>query len=132
MVDHVFAFAILSAHPSLLLKVISHLINHSKMSIGANARADEFDGKLLMITWLRSAAIDTQREAKSTVKDEANYVREVHSEAAKILDGVSRRRLCQSHPLSPATVSERASALDNRRESQRSRAYDNRNYVSGA
>jgi hypothetical protein len=51
---------------------------------------------------------------------------------AKILDGVRRGGYVESDQLSPATISECASRFDNRRVNQRSRAYDNRNYVSGA
>jgi hypothetical protein len=44
-----------------------------------------------MINYLRSAAIDTHSEAKTTVKGEANCVSSrSSSELAQILDGVRR------------------------------------------
>ena len=54
------------------------------------------------------------------------------SELAKILDGIRRGGKHYPHELSPETISAHASTLDTRKENQRSRAYDNRNYVSGA
>jgi hypothetical protein len=117
----------------LILYCSSHALLHSIQG-SKSAAADSVGIRMQNGEWLRARSLMMLLTgAKNAVKDEATGVSfGQFIGACEDPCRHSSRRLSQSHQVLPATTSERASTFDNRRENKRSRAYDNRNYVSGA